>query len=92
VCGFSQMNSILTLTRASSLTKTVNARMFIRLVGPLLRVFHPLSISVPGSWNVDACSLITKARSGNVKIPAIVWKLFFHCSVDKNVFLKKGAD
>jgi len=39
--GFSQMNLIITPTRASLLTKTVSALLFIRLVGPPLRRFDP---------------------------------------------------
>ena len=39
--GFSQMNLIITPTRASLLTKTVSALLFIRLVGPPLTRFDP---------------------------------------------------
>ena len=39
--GFSQMNLIITPTRASLLTKTVSTLLFIRLVGPPLTRFDP---------------------------------------------------
>lgn len=39
--GFSQMNLILTSGRASLLTKTVSSLLFLRIVGPPLRHFHP---------------------------------------------------
>ena len=39
--GFSQMNLIITPTRASLLTRTVSALLYIRLVGPPLRRFDP---------------------------------------------------
>ena len=39
--GFSQMNLIITPTRASLLTRTVSALLYIRLVGPPLRSFDP---------------------------------------------------
>ena len=39
--GFSQMNLIITPTRASLMTKTVSALLFIRMVGPPLTYFDP---------------------------------------------------
>jgi len=39
--GFSQMNLIITPTRASLMTKTVSSLLFIRLVGPPLTFFDP---------------------------------------------------
>jgi hypothetical protein len=39
--GFSQMNLIITPTRASLNTKTVSALLFIKLVGPPLTLFDP---------------------------------------------------
>uniref|UniRef100_A0A8C8RJZ3 HAT C-terminal dimerisation domain-containing protein n=1 Tax=Pelusios castaneus TaxID=367368 RepID=A0A8C8RJZ3_9SAUR len=39
--GFSQMNLIITSTRASLMTKTVSSLLFIRLVGPPLTFFDP---------------------------------------------------
>ena len=39
--GFSQMNLIITPTRASLMTKTVSSLLFIRLVGPSLTQFDP---------------------------------------------------
>ncbi|XP_066475289.1 E3 SUMO-protein ligase KIAA1586-like [Tiliqua scincoides] len=39
--GFSQMNLIVTPTRASLKTKTISALLFIKLVGPPLRLFDP---------------------------------------------------
>ena len=39
--GFSQMNLIITLTRASLATKTVSPLLFIRMVGPPLTQFNP---------------------------------------------------
>ncbi|KAJ4429033.1 hypothetical protein ANN_26029 [Periplaneta americana] len=41
--GLSQMNLVLTPTRASLQIKTLNTLMFIKLVGPPLHVFRPLS-------------------------------------------------
>ncbi|KII67500.1 hypothetical protein RF11_11350 [Thelohanellus kitauei] len=39
--GFSLMNLIMTLTRASLMTETVSSLIFIRLVGPPLTFFDP---------------------------------------------------
>ena len=39
--GFSQMNLIITTTRASLMTKTASSLLFIRLVGPPLTFFDP---------------------------------------------------
>ena len=39
--GFSQMNLIATPSRASLLTKTISSLLFVRLVGPPLKLFDP---------------------------------------------------
>lgn len=39
--GFSQMNLIITPTRSSLLTSTAASLLFIRMVGPPLRIFNP---------------------------------------------------
>lgn len=78
--GFSQMNLIITPTRASLHLKTVRNLMFIKLVGPPLRLFKPMNYV--NSWFLRGRHLATDTNSkerkqevGSENALLPVWKL-----------------
>jgi hypothetical protein len=66
--GFSQMNLIVTPTRASLSTKTISNFLFTRIVGPPLRHFSP--IKYVDSWLLRGrhSAVDTKRKTRNTDI------------------------
>ena len=79
--GFSQMNSIVTPTRASLATTTVSSLLFIRLVGPPLRKFNPANYI--NSWMDKGQHFADDTNSKKHKRDSVdsvlIWKSFGNC-------------